>query len=111
MPGGRHGHKMRELQRRIDAVLEKERERRRPLEPPPPPISEEHAALRRRIAEAHRALLDPEDPQGPDLQKRIAENTELACDAALILSLMRKERALLAEHGVDHRPYETYDLS
>jgi hypothetical protein len=52
MPAGRHGHKMRQYKRRIDALLEAERERRRPLSPPPPPINEEHAALRRRIVEA-----------------------------------------------------------
>jgi hypothetical protein len=28
-----------------------------------------------------------------------------------VLALMLKEKKLLAEHGVDHRPYETYDLS
>jgi hypothetical protein len=111
MPAGKHGHKMRELGRRIDAVLEKERERRRPLEPPPPPISEEHAALRKKVAEGMRVLFDTEDPDGTDLLKRVDENPELATVAARLLGLVRKEEKLLAEHGVDYRPYEAYDLS
>jgi len=110
MPAGRRGHKIREYQRRIDAVLEKERERQRPLGPPPPPISEEHAALRRQIAECYRALRDPEDPEGADLMKRIQENPKLAGVAARAIWLGRQEQALLAEHGVDWRPYETYEL-
>jgi hypothetical protein len=124
MPAGRHGHKMREYKRRIDALLEAERERRRPLSPPPPPINEEHAALRRQIAEAYRTLLDPEDPESlldpedPDLiewfeetyDERVKENPELANLAVSVLSLMRKEVGLLAKNGVDHRPYEVYQL-
>src|SRR5215218_8646153 len=86
MPAGRHGHKMRQYKRRIDALLEAERERRRPLPPPPPPINEEHAALRRQIAEAYRILLDdPEKPEGTDklewfeerFGERAKENPEL----------------------------------
>ena len=111
MPGGRHGHKMREFQRRIDAVLEKERERRRPLTPPPPPISEEHAALRKKIADGMRALLDPEDPENTNLQQRVWENLDLLDVVSEVLDLKHKEKMLLAEHGVDYRPYQTYDLS
>ena len=114
MPGGRHGHKMRELGRRIDAVLEKERERRRPLSPPPPPISEEHAALRKKIAEGMRALRDPEDPQTPlnrNLAQRVAENLNLLDVVTEVWDLQDKEKKLLAEHGVDYRPYQVYDLS
>ena len=48
MPAGSRGHKIREYKRRIDSMLEDERDRRAP---PPPSISEEHAALRERIAE------------------------------------------------------------
>ena len=108
MPAGRHGHKLREFNRRVDALLEAERERR---QPPPPPISEEHAALRRRIEEASKPLLDSEDPESTDLLKRVKEYPELASVAARVLQLMREEEKLLAEHGVDYRPYETYDLS
>jgi hypothetical protein len=124
MPAGRHGHKMREYKRRIDALLEAERERRRPLSPPPPPINEEHAALRRQIAEAYRTLFDIEDlkglldPEDPDLiewfeetyDERVKENPELANLAASVLALMRKEVGLLAKNGVDHRSYEVYQL-
>ena len=111
MPAGSHGHKIREIQCRIDTVLEKERERRRPLTPPPPPISEEHAALRKKIAEGYWALRDPEDPENTNLQKRVWENLDLLHVASEVLDLKLKEKKLLAEHGVDYRPYETYDLS
>jgi len=118
MPAGRHGHKMREYKRRIDALVEAERERRRPLSPPPPPISEEHAALRRRIAECYRTLLDPEDPEGTDpierfeerFEERAEENPELDNVAAEYIGLVRKEVGLLAENGVDYGPYENYEL-
>jgi hypothetical protein len=114
MPAGRHGHKMREYKRRIDVVLAKERERRRPLGPPPPPISEEHAALRRQIAELYRTLLDLKIPESPDqmkwLDERILENPELASLFAKLTTLKREERALLAKNGVDYRPYEAYEL-
>ena len=103
MPAGRHGHKIREFQRRIDALLEKERERQKP---PPPPISEEHAALRRQIAEASKPLLDPEDPENANLDNRVIENPELLHVAAKVLDLKRKEQDLLDEHGVDWRPYQ-----
>jgi hypothetical protein len=125
MPAGRHGHKMREYKRRIDALLEAQRERRRPLSPPPPPINEEHAALRRQIAEAYRTLFDdPEGPEGlldpedPDLiewfeetyDERVKENPELDNIAGDYIVLVRKEVELLAENGVDYRPYEVYQL-
>jgi hypothetical protein len=111
MPAGRHGHKIREFQRRIDAVLEKERERRRPLTPPPPPISEEHVALRKKIAEGLRALRDPEDPGNKNLPQRIAENLDLLDVVDDVTELMDEEKELLAEHGVEYRPYQVYDLS
>jgi hypothetical protein len=124
MPAGRHGHKIREYKRRIDALLEAQRERRRPLSPPPPPINEEHAALRRRMAEAYRALFDPEGPEGlldpedPDLiewfeetyDERVKENPELANIARTLIRLQREEWSLLAKNGVDYRPYEVYQL-
>jgi hypothetical protein len=127
MPAGRHGHKIREYKRRIDALLEAERERRRPLVPPPPPISEEHAALRRRIAELYRILFepfDPENPEGlldpedPDLvewfeetyDERVKENPELYNIASTLIRLQREECGLLAKNGVDYRPYGVYQL-
>jgi hypothetical protein len=125
MPAGRHGHKIREYKRRIDALLEAERERRRPLSPPPPPINEEHAALRRRMAELYRTLFDdPEDPEGlldtedPDLiewfeetyDERVKENPELDNIARTLIRLQREECSLLAKNGVDYRPYEVYQL-
>jgi succinate dehydrogenase flavin-adding protein (antitoxin of CptAB toxin-antitoxin module) len=125
MPAGRHGHKIREYKRRIDALLEAQRERRRPLSPPPPPINEEHAALRRQIAEALRALFDdPEAPEGlldiedPDLiewfeetfDERAKENPELDNILRKLIRLQREECTLLAKNGVDYRPYEVYQL-
>ena len=122
--GGRHGHTIRRLRRRLDAVLEEERERRRPLSPPPPPINEEHAALRRQIAELYRILFAPEDPEGlvdpkdPDLierfeetyDERVKENPELADILRTLVRLQREEYTLLAKNGVDYRPYEVYQL-
>jgi hypothetical protein len=115
MPAGRHSHKIREYKRRIDALLEAERERRKPLPPPPPPINEEHAALRRKIAEACQTLLDdPENPEGTDqmksLEERMDEDPELANVAAELLGLQREESALLAKNGVDYRPYDVSQL-
>jgi hypothetical protein len=124
MPAGRHGHKIREYKRRIDALLEVEREHLRPLSPPPPPIDEEHAALRRRIAELYRTIFDLEDPEGlldpedPDLiewfeetyDERVKKNPELANIARTLIRLKREEWSLLAKNGVDCRPYEVYQL-
>jgi hypothetical protein len=124
MRAGRHGHKIRETMRRIDALLEAERERRRPLSPPPPALNEAHAALRRQIAEAYRSLFDLEDPEGlldpedPDLiewfeetyDERVKENPELANIARTLIRLKREECSLLAKNGVDYRPYEVYQL-
>jgi len=77
MAGGRHGHKIREAKRRIDAVLAKERERRRPLGPPPPPINQEHLALRRQIAELYRTLRDDlENPEVTDQTKSFEERLD-----------------------------------
>jgi hypothetical protein len=105
MPAGRRGHKIREYQRRIDAVLERERERQRP---PPPPISAEHAALRERIIEECRALEWNYD----DLDWRGLPSCtpESAHHAARALVLIREEKELLAKHGVDWRPYGSYPL-
>ena len=116
---GRHGHTIRRLRRRIDAVLEAERERHRPLPPPPPPINEEHAALRRQIAELYRILLDdPEKPEGIDklewfeerFDERVKENSELLNAPAEYIGLVRKEAELLAKNGVDYSPYDNYEF-
>ena len=108
VPAGRHRHRLREFMRRADRLLEAERERRRPLSPPPPPISEEHADLRRQIAEFYRTLLDPENPEGTEtmerLEERIDENRELANVGAQLIALKREERELLAKNGVDYPP-------
>jgi hypothetical protein len=104
MPAGRHGHKIREYKRRIDAVLEVERERRRLL---PPPISEEHAEMRDRIQHRIGAALELV-PEGMDLEEALAQSDELANAGAQIIVLMREEQTFLASQGVDPRPYERY---
>jgi hypothetical protein len=105
-PGGRHGHKIRELKRRIDAVLEEERAAREPppREPPPPPISAEHAAMRERF-ERGLAELEGQIPEGKGLDGAIDEKAKLANDAAVLAGLKRKEREFLADQGVDPRPW------
>ena len=107
--GGRHGRKLREFKRRVDALLEAERERRKP---PPPPISEEHAALRRQIAKANKPL-EPllgararGDYDTEGMLDKIRESPELMDAAYEVLDLQLKERDLLAEHGVDWRLYQ-----
>jgi hypothetical protein len=104
-PGGRHGHKIRELKRRIDAVLEEERASR---EPPPPPISEEHAAMRERI-ERELAELEGQIPDGMDLDEAVVEDPDLAAPAVECLVLMQEEEKFLADQGVDPRPYDRYE--
>jgi hypothetical protein len=110
MPAGRHAHKLREYTRRIDRLLAEDRERSKPPASPPPPINADHRELRRQIAELYRTLLDPEDPEGTDQEKRINENPELANVAAELIFLVRQEQALLAMNGVDYRPYAVYRL-
>jgi hypothetical protein len=111
MPAGRHGHKIREIQRRIDRVLEKERERRRPLTPPPPPISEEHAALRKKIVEEWKAIEWDYSQCAHTNDGRPLPTPEGLHHAHNATQLMDEEEKLLAEHGVDYRPYQTYDFS
>jgi hypothetical protein len=131
-PGGRHGHKVRELKRRMDAVLEEERERRRP---PSPPVSAEHAAIRDRIErreaeidarigrfvravaelhprlpedasllEANRALMEFRDhPRHPEL---VEDYIEIAGgDLIDLWKLHDEERDFLVSQGVDPRPW------
>jgi hypothetical protein len=103
-PGGRHGHKVRELKRRMDVVIEKERASR---EPPPPPVSSEHAAMRDRI-ERCMAELKEQIPDGKDLDEAVVEDPDLAAPAVECLVLMQEEEAFLAGEGVDPRPYDRY---
>ena len=116
--GGRHGHTIRRLRRRMDAVLEEDRERRRPA---PPPISEEHAAIRERIKRMEAASneqvaqfldVDLEEASEQDytfaLHEAVGANPELGNDAAELIVLMREEAAFLASQGVDPRPYARY---
>jgi hypothetical protein len=106
MPAGRRGHKIREFQRRIDTVLEKEEELRRPA---PPPISAEHAALREKIIEEWRAI--EWDYSHPTAHGDPLPTLETHHHATAMWKLMLKEQELLARHGVDYRPNATYDLS
>jgi hypothetical protein len=106
-PGDRHGHKVRELKRRVDAVIEEERERHKP---PPPPVNEEHAAMRERIARLWAEFIGPLDPDSPDfkerLDERIAADPDIANIGAHILELAREEEEYLASQGVDPRPWD-----
>jgi len=101
MPAGRRGHKIREYKRRIDAVLEEERGRR---VPPPLPISEEHAALRRRIAETCAEI--ELDPDSRDAFGRPMCTPEGATTALRALELRFEERDLLTRAGVNWHVYQ-----
>jgi hypothetical protein len=105
LPAGRHGHKIREYQRRIDALLEAERDRHKP---PPPPISPAHAALRNRIERDMGAVLK-QVPEGMELEEALDQNPELAASGARIIGLIREERDFLASQGVDPRSYDRYE--
>jgi len=103
--GGKHGHTIRRLRRRIDAVLEQEREHRKP---PPPPISPEHAAIPDRIERAMGVILK-QVPEGVDLEQAADQNPELANAGARILVLIREEQDWLASQGVGPRPFNRYE--
>jgi hypothetical protein len=118
--GGRHGHTIRRLRRRMDAVLEEDRIRRGPI---PSPISEEHAAMRERIERAWGAILTQAEQalEGKDLDEAVREDAELAFDEACkedpeignecakYIVLVREESAFLASQGVDPRPYQRHE--
>jgi hypothetical protein len=105
MPAGRRGHKIREFQRRIDAVLDEHQELRGP---PPPPVSPEHAALRERIvAECREVEWDYSVRDWRGLPMCTPESAHHACRA---LGLMFEELRLLAGLGVDWRPYDNYPV-
>ena len=75
-PAGRHSHKVRELKRRIDAVVAEEQERR---QLPSPPISAEHAAMGKRIefdiAELERQLPDGMISVRPSVRQSVKTRT------------------------------------
>jgi hypothetical protein len=91
--------------RRIDALLEAERERQKP---PPPPISQEHAELRNRIERAWGAVFE-QIPEGTDLEEALDQSEELRDLTLDISELAREEAKLLVSHGVDPRPYERHE--
>jgi hypothetical protein len=99
------GLKIREYQRRIDAVLDENRELRRP---PPPPISPEHAALRERIIEECRAIVWDHD--APDWRGFPMCTPESAHQSVRVLGLMFEEQRLLAKRDVVWRLYDAYQL-
>jgi len=107
MSAGRHGHKIREYKRRIDALFEAERERLKPPPPPPPPISEEHAAMRERIERAMGALHE-QIPEGSDLEEAMDQSEEIRDLTIDMLEMAREEVEFLASQGVDPRPYDRY---
>ena len=108
MPAGRHSHKIREFRRRVDALLEVERERRKPPPPPPPPISEEHAAMRERIERAWGAVVKL-IPEGTDLEEAMDQSEEIRDLTIDILMMEGEEVEFLASQGVDPRPYECHE--
>ena len=99
--GGRHGHTIRQLRRRIDEVLADDQERRKP---PPPPISDEHRALRRRIAETCAEI--ELDPESRDAFGRPMCTPEGATTALRALELRFEERDLLTRAGVNWHVYQ-----
>ena len=103
--GGKHGHTIRQLRRRLDRAIELEREARRP---PPPPISPEHQTMRDRIERAM-AEIQKRVPEGMDFEEASVENPELATAGAHIVVLIREEQDWLASRGVDARPYDRYE--
>ena len=105
MPAGRHGHKIREYKRRLDALVEVERERQKP---PPPPISEEHAAIRDRIERAWGAVFE-QIPEGTDLEEALDQSDELCALTIDISEMAREEVEFLVSEGVDPRPYERHE--
>src|SRR5215211_4962044 len=101
MAGGRRRHTIRGYQRRIEEVLSEERKRRKPIQPP---ISEEHAELRRRIAEAYAEIeVDPETRDYFGHPFCTPEGTRAALRA---LDLMFEERDLLVRNGIDWHIYQ-----
>jgi predicted RNase H-like HicB family nuclease len=107
MSAGRHGHKIREYKRRIDALLEAEQERQKPPPRPPRPLSEGHAAMRSRIERAWGAVVKL-IPEGADYEEAMDQSEEIRDLTIDILELEREEVELLVSQGVDPRPYDRY---
>ena len=103
--GGKHGHTIDRLRRRIDRVIEAEQERRRP---PPPPVSPEHAEMRDRIERAI-ATVQKQVPEGMDFEEASVQNPELANAGVHIVLMIREEQEFLIGQGVDPRPYDRYE--
>jgi len=108
MSGGKHGHTIRRLRRRVDAVVEAERERRKPPPPPPPPISEEHAAMREHIERAWGAVIKL-IPEGTDLEEAMDQSEGIRDRIIDILMMEGEEVEFLASQAVDPRPYERHE--
>ena len=108
MPAGRHGHKIREYKRRIDALLEAERERRKPPSPPPSPICAEHEAIRDRIERAWGAVVKL-IPDGTDYEEAMDESEEVRDLTLDFLEMADEEVEFLASRGVDPRPYQIHE--
>src|ERR687898_1118012 len=105
MPAGKHGHKIREYIRRVDALLEAERERRKPPPPPPPPLNQEHAAMRERIERAWGAVVKL-IPEGTDYEEAMDQSEEIRDLTLDFLEVAREEVEFLVSQGVDPRSYE-----
>jgi hypothetical protein len=108
MAGGRHGHKIREYKRRIDALLEAEQERRKPPPPPPAPISLEHKAMRERIERAWGAVVKL-IPEGIDLEEAMDQSEEIRDLILDFLVMADEEIEFLVSQGVDPRPYQIHE--
>jgi hypothetical protein len=104
VPAGRRGFKIREYQRRIDAVLEAHQRRQGSQAAPPPPISDQHVALRNRIVEACAGI--EVDPVAVDWSGDLLCTPETAHFAVLALGLMIEEQEMLVENDVDYRLYQ-----
>ena len=102
---GRHGRKIRQYMRRIDALLEAERERQKP---PPPPISAEHAAIRDRIERAWGAVVKL-IPEGTDYEEAMDQSEEIRDLTLDFLVMADEEVEFLASQGVDPRPYQIHE--
>ena len=108
MAAGKHSHKVRQYMRRIDALLEAERQRRKPPPPIPPPISNKHAAMRERIERAWGAAVKL-IPEGTDLEEAMDQSEEIRDLTLDILMMEGEEVEFLSSQGVDPRAYERHE--
>lgn len=103
MPAGKHRQKLRRIARRLEAVLEEEREKEQPT---PPPINEEHALLRKRMEEASKIVRDAENSEAFDPATGIIDSPDARRAAVRSIQLMYEEQKLLEAHGLDPGPYQ-----